>query len=657
MKNPINKPSEFLLDARYSILGEKEGGKKSAGDEGGTYTYTDADGTHTLIVKCETDKKERVQPHKVIAEYLGAVIVGALVPDAVPQTYLMSVPPGTKAIKKEIKKAAEEGRASKFTPEAVARLIPENVPNDDVGHEVYLASVFFEKYKSFSEIGLHVRDPARSPGQETVGFSKARMRRKLYERDGQGVYTKSCFANFDDLIGVSVLINDFDIISTNIGATPIHSSYEKDENGTEVLVYRGTKDTHAVRLDFGEGMGKLEDEVHIHSHTRHPFGFGPTNHVREIPRSVKVSHHFADALAGICSDEKRKKLYKAIDRGVEKASKFYGMAPLQAFAKHAGFKDAVKCLNKEELVTELKGYLNAKMETRMDSLRRLEMEIRLSLCFERQSGVIPCFKVKSASRDPKSKEKSLKVLMDSDPLYFIKGDFHFRKKDQRFNFGVFKYRYKSLQEQMRDIVNANMNQFISVAVRDGKPAILEALQLNKKLNSNMDEQKYTDSVVACGAVLLTNKKRKALVMRNSIVEEILLEKSIPHRAKMIERYLMLFKLCDEANDLYNEGDRLLLRKVIRAALHNPAIRRLPKTQNQEQFYAEQQRALRRANPPRKRRRINPVMQAKWLQLSEGCLPTPVLTGLVAKESRLFVSKRISRDLKKVRSRYALRAKA
>ncbi len=76
------------------------------------------------------------------------------------------------------------------------------------------------------------------------------------------------------------------------------------------------------------------------------------------------------------------------------------------------------------------------MENRIRSFKRLEMEIRMSLCFERLPGLIPRYRIKE--------NELRRLLLESpDRAYFSRGDFHFRKKDQRFNLGVLKYRFRT----------------------------------------------------------------------------------------------------------------------------------------------------------------------------------------------------------------------
>ncbi len=297
MTKQLKNPPKFI--DRYTLSGAKKGGRKSPGDKGGRYKYGLPGNEHAVMIKRETHKGV-AQPHKVIAEFLGAKIVGTINPSGAPQTYFVSV------IKRHIDKKNPE-----------KSFYPTDVTPDEKGDDVYLASVYYKNYKSFSEYALDRDDENRAVGQESVGFSKARLRKNLYVKEtdanGKEYYDRSYFKKYDEAIIASVLINDFDVISTNIGAKPFASDNKELEARTKpgllakLMAKLGrrtapivatktikreslkiTNKTQTVRLDFGEGMGRLEDEIHIHSHTRHPFGFGPTNHVREIPRSVKI---------------------------------------------------------------------------------------------------------------------------------------------------------------------------------------------------------------------------------------------------------------------------------------------------------------------------------------------------------------------------------
>ncbi len=46
-----------------------------------------------------------------------------------------------------------------------------------------------------------------------------------------------------------------------------------------------------------------------------------------------------------------------IDKAVKKNGEFYGIKPIQAYAKYAGFAEAEKITDKNILLTQLKGFL------------------------------------------------------------------------------------------------------------------------------------------------------------------------------------------------------------------------------------------------------------------------------------------------------------
>lgn len=624
----------------------KKAGRKSPGPLGGKYKYGLPGDEHGVMMKRETYKGV-AQPHKVIAEFLGAKIVGTINPNGSPQTYFVS------SIERVID---EENPENTFYPTEV---IP-----DKTGDDVYLASVYYENYKSFSKYALNRDDENRAVGQETVGFSKSRLRKNLYvkntDANGNEYYDKSRFKGYDEAIIASVLINDFDVISTNIGARPFAADKKELEakikpglisrlfaklrgkpaprDATKTIERKSlliTDDTHTVRLDFGEGMGNLEDEIHIHSHTRHPFGFGPTNHVREIPRSVKISQHFADAIRDSFTDEKIEKLHATIDKAVKSIGEFYDVKPIQAYAKHAGFVEAEKITDKKHLLIQLKGFLNAKMENRIRSFKRLEMEIRMSLCFKRLPGLIPRFEINH-------NELKRLLLESQERAYFSRGDFHFRKKDQRFNLGVFKYRFNTLQTLMNGFIQGHMSEIERAAIAQGQVDILEGLQLNKKIKHAHTKSDYHDAAKLSAARLMKKYEGDARRIRNHIIEEILLEKSLEHRSKIIDRYLYLHGAL---------GVAPAITIAVRAALNNDNVKRLDKTkqvsQYLDQFYRKQRHvritAKNHAPNPRvsggqktkSKSSITFVMQSKWLQLSLNCEAPPLLAK---NKSALFARK-------------------
>tara|TARA_R110000868_G_scaffold110527_3_gene299355 strand:- start:1399 stop:3144 length:1746 start_codon:yes stop_codon:yes gene_type:complete len=548
----------------------KVAGRKSPGERGGVYSHHG----EQLMIKRET-LSGKAQPHKVIAEFIGASMMDEMVPGAAPLTFFVSA-----------------AHSKSFIP-------------DETGSDVYVASVFFPKgYQSLFTTSSTKPDSERKSGHETIGAGKVELREGIYEKDAQGHYYKSRFQHYDEVTLASLRIGDFDVTSINLG------------------IY----DDRVRRIDFGEALTKIEDDVHIHSHTKHPGFFGPTNHFREIPRHVKISQHFADAIQQMNQPENQARLHARIGEAADEIGEWYGVKPIQAFAKHVGLP-AYETSDKQDLLAKLKGFLIAKDERRARSLQKLEMEIRLSLCFTRdEASTFPRFECD---------EDKLVELMRRDPLYFIKNDFHFRGKDQRLNIGLVKVKYQSLVRRTQQFVSEHHDILIRQAVFDGKPEVIEAMKQSKSLGAYVSDEIHMNVLRRYYGKLLNRMKSDGMKeLKSQVIEEILFEKSSPHRTSIMARYIDIYQGADDEN----------LKRTIRNVLFNPSIRRLGDAGLGKQlqvFYAEartdaltrQKKLQEEGKAQQSPQPADNILQAKWDQLSIGCEKVdktlPVPEGLIA----------------------------
>jgi hypothetical protein len=541
----------------------KKAGRRNPGKAGGVYTY----GGDKLMLKCETFKGKAC-PEKVIAGFMGQRMIEALVPGSTPETFLVSAKAKTRSI----------------------------VP-DESGHQVYLASVYYPgRFQSFHNIAFETDDSQRHAGQESVGMRKIKFRKAIFNKDpATGNYTDAKFPNYDKVTLATLQVGDFDYHSANAG------------------VHDGT----VKRIDFDESLADLSDDIHIHSHSRHRPFVGPTNHFREIPRHLKISEHFADASAEITSPAAQRRLRDATIAGLDEVAKFWGIRPIKKFAKHIGFTEASRITDKAELIIQLKGFLLAKLERRATSMQKLEMETRMSLCFTRVPMIgKPYFRCD---------ENQFKALMHQDPVYFIKGDFHFRGKDQRWNFGLAKIRFKSLAKQAEAAVQANRGQLIVQAKESGRPEIMEAIELRDQLKTDEFKSDYIHSLSRFLYEMLKRCKTEGMApVKNSIIDEILHEKSLPHRAKIIDRYILIYDAKDTTD---------VLKRAIRNALFDPSILRLASTKGESEKLKEFHPRVRaeaaarlaayekrtgHAYQPSKPKAEDVLLQKKWYQLSVDC---------------------------------------
>ena len=323
----------------------KQGGRNDAGELGGIY---EKEGEKFLIKK---DKKVE----KVMAEYLASRIYHAIRPDYSPEVFLVNTNnPG---------QLSEEGK------------------------DIYIASKYIKNYQGdLFKINTGYRDRPMAVGS----FNRGKLKDMLYDK-GRGFR----YDGFPQVMGVSLLIGDFDLHSGNIGV--VREPEKKDK---------------LVRIDFGGAFEKLNKEVHPNSITRHPFGFGPTNHFREFPRKLKLTPEFIKELKEIAKDEGGK-ITNAINSAIDDMAECYSMKPLKSFAKRLGVERKNRNVgNKEDLVNNIKAYTRELIDARKQSLLNYATEIEIDLWLTKHH------RDQNQDQDNKKDQEDFKKIIKSNEKYF-----------------------------------------------------------------------------------------------------------------------------------------------------------------------------------------------------------------------------------------------
>lgn len=262
---------------------------------------------------------------------------------------------------------------------------------------------------------------------------------------------------------VSLLCADFDSHFGNWGAVKI-SDCKKQMVRIDLGAAFHWK--HFFKVNDKEKL-QPEKDVHMHSHalSKHLFGLEPTNHVREFPRSIKISEPFAFAIdKGIKQLRTQDKtgtkscLHTTCDRLLDEVAAAYALDDIKQFAKHIGMDHSEKIDSRESLqnrkafyMHQLKDYFREMMESRLAALEKLSLEIKIAFCFEKDDKV--GFKLIP------NKQAALHQLIANYPDYFSHANFHFRKKEQKGNIFTRQRYHEKLTELVLTEVDAVRKQY------------------------------------------------------------------------------------------------------------------------------------------------------------------------------------------------------
>ena len=363
------KKEEHFFD-KWTKIGKKVGGANSPGVFGGVYKLVSSG--ITALIKQDTSGK-KVHSDKNIAEFLGASMFTAVADRSAAKVFL----------------AVKSGDI--------------DVP-DKKGDNVYVGSIFFDNYKDLY-VDAHESRGLKAPKSRprNVGtFNKSYFKKALERED----YTY--YKDFPETMATSLLIGDFDIHWANVGVV-------RDPGQSPRL----------VRIDYAGAFERLEDEIHPHSHSRHPVGLGPTNHFREYPRKLKITPEFAKELDRVGNFDFK----PTIDAAFEELAKYYGPEPLGKFAKRLGMsKNELKNLPDNEVFEGVKKFFIEKMEARQTSLKSFATEIKIDLCLNKNdSGKWEL----DGYKDPEGNHVSFEDVIKDNKQYFKeilegKRNIHFR---------------------------------------------------------------------------------------------------------------------------------------------------------------------------------------------------------------------------------------
>ena len=301
----------------WEHVGAKDGGARPSGEYGGIYKSNDK----TALIKRDNCAQD-------IAEFLGAKIHSATVPDHSPELFLARIPESD-----------------------------ENPSKD--GSDVYLVSVFFNNYKDLYK-DIYTEAEIEIPNDRPRGIGIIGEGTKIF-RSG---LKDNGYTGFPEVMATSLLIGDFDVHWGNIGVV-------RNEN----------QDPKLVRIDFGAAFEKLKEEINPHSVSEHLPGFGPTNHFKEFPREMKLNDQFIEELERVS----KLNLDDTINKSFDELKKVYSEEALLEFGHRLGVNFQHNPDQQEDISETIKNHLKAIIQERQTSLKNFATELKIDLCIEKNT--------------------------------------------------------------------------------------------------------------------------------------------------------------------------------------------------------------------------------------------------------------------------------
>ncbi|OGT35342.1 MAG: hypothetical protein A3F11_01725 [Gammaproteobacteria bacterium RIFCSPHIGHO2_12_FULL_37_14] len=353
----------ITIPAGYQRIGNKQGGLAFSGPAGGIYEYK-ADQQqkfgHKMLLKRET-KNNKPLYAMVIAEFVGGAIIKAIAGDQAAKIDMMTT--------------------------------INNDTSSNLSADVYIGSQFFNDYTDLYKFAYWLQD--KNIPKDRPKFAGSINRGPIQETVSSCV-KKSEFAT---ITSAMLFVSMFDMHSANMG-------------------FDGGR---FVCLDFAASLYRLHKKIHPHSHLRFLPGFGPTNHFREYPHSMRITSEMADALEKAATINFQPIIINALDE----IRKHYrdDAEPVKQFAAYLGINPNMKVNATSVYYNTIKKYLNERMEKRKSALQDFALQIRIDLTIEMKNG-------KHEINLPKLKE-----LVEKNPTYFgsrLKdGYYHFRMQDHK----------------------------------------------------------------------------------------------------------------------------------------------------------------------------------------------------------------------------------
>lgn len=549
----------IIENKEYEFIRKKEGGANSPGKAGGFYKikFLSPDQNDpsspkkiqeiNLLFKHDTkikNGKEVIHHDKTIGEFVTSRIMNQLIGNDAARLIL-------------------------------ARHNDKDPLPDPTGENIYIGSIFIHpQFQDFYKVmGLKERGPLAEE------YLYPQFIKALGANNPQGKFT-CYYENFPRIAAASLLTGNFDLHIGNFGTVP----------------YKGKKKGYFKTLDFGAALDRIWDRK-------------PLNHFLNFPRDMRVSPEFAHELLREASQD----LSQNIKDTLDEVKQYYGYQPILEFANYIGMdtKDyPSENGNRDKLITDMKDYLSFKMQMRQKSQKELALEIMTSTCLiDKNRGTIkpaqyvvaPIIRYEVCNGEfnaPTPHHYRLDQLIEENPLYYLKGKFHFRSKEHATQlFGSEKMRISL--DQQKKLTNLVNNKIISLlpniiisAEASYNLSIFEAVLLNDALKMKLGAEqleaiagsyhqllkKSCDLLTQASELPEATKFEQRHFVNNfskeAIIKEILDENNPLHRSALLQRYIYMLDQLKSKASLPKVGEEIYL--ALASDAFKPFLSELPK---------------------------------------------------------------------------------
>jgi len=371
---------------------------------------------------------------------------------------------------------------------------------------------------------------------QVLGTKKGRrFKYAMLHRKQSGEYR---YQDIEKALIASLFVADFDTHSENMGVV-------SEPDGTKRI----------KRIDYGAALAKKhfknkkDVEMQSASLLLHAPGFEPTNHIKEYPRAIKISKVFADNIhTAITAMRDLSTNHKKLDDILKKVE-LWPLESIQKFAKYIGIseKDVAEFHDKEDLITfGIKPHILKTFAERCVVMEKLELEIRISLCFD-SNGILP------------AKKSNLKKLILDNVDYFTKGNFQFYGKDQVL-----------ASVRLAPLLKAEVNRVLgdeTILKKPGQDQKLEEKLLDHSLEVSTEE-KHSDAVTK--EELSLEKDTLGYILQNQLRSD-----NPEMRRSALATIMQISQEMDIKNEASRNKQRLFFISMLQlVAPDSPLIQRL-----------------------------------------------------------------------------------
>ena len=400
----VNTEIEYFGETTdWKRKGEKIGGARKAGADGGVYEYIgyEAEGGLKRGTIALIKKDNEIEAN--IAEFLGSKL------------FSMSEPDSDSGAKVKFMALAADDPSGKTIP---------FVKGD--GSNVYVRSEFHANGAGdmYKHMDANMKENKPNWFMRAKGGRPWFMgTRELFSKTYTKAFKDLKYQDFDKTAPLSLLMQDDDL-----------------HPGNNYIIQEPGKNPRLFRIDFGCAFNNLSNDINPNTYSRNIPGRGPTNHFREFPKHLKLTPEFVEGL-NRAADPKLMDMDKYVEESFAEMQKYYNDKAIGKWAQKA-----MPSLYKDKLnidIDDVKADFKTIMQNRQKSLKEYSMQIELGhLIGKTPSGN---YQVKNQAR--------LNQLILDNPDYFNdinEGDRKIKLEDPKFKGDAKKFLKNEIKQVLKE---------------------------------------------------------------------------------------------------------------------------------------------------------------------------------------------------------------